>query len=96
MSDTYVFNTPPTDDEEQNAYNRAADIAHNMTADIPDAVLAADADPIDAAHALWTTYTQILLQCGWTACDLAERAHELQAELPEDEDEEPSGDDPVH
>lgn len=42
---------------------------------------AADAEPLDAAYALWSTFTGILLAHGWSACDLSEDAHELQATM---------------
>src|SRR6202453_2549700 len=82
------FNTPPHGDEEYDSYARAADIAHNMAATIPARVRAANADPVDTAYALWVMTTGILLQAGWSACDLAETAHEMQSEYGDDDEEE--------
>lgn len=76
----FIIERPSDEDDNQAAYDRAADIAHDMIADLPEKVLAADADPIDADYALWTTFTRILMENGWTACDLAENAHEIAAD----------------
>lgn len=76
------------EDEEQRLYDLAADIAHEVAEDLPDRVKAAGADPLNAAFALWNTFTSILLQNGWSACELAEAAHELMEEIVEEKPEE--------
>lgn len=80
MPETIDEDEPMTAEEaaaSQAAYDLAADIAHEMTKDIPEKVIAAGGDPIDAAYALWRTFTRILLENGWTACDLSADAHEM-------------------
>lgn len=86
MSDT----EQQEDDKDQALYDIASDIAHEMIEGLPDKVEAAGADPLDAAYALWSFFTHILIDAGWTACDLADDAHQIQEEVDEDEeDEEP-------
>lgn len=76
----------PEEEESYRLFDIAATIAHDLTASLPEKVVAAGADPIDAAYALWGTFTRVLLQNGWTACDLSEEAHEAMQEIAEDED----------
>ena len=93
----HVFNTQGGDGEDYKAFARAADIAHNVAATIPPLVRAANADPIDAAHMLWRMLTGILLDAGWSACDLSDEAHEIQAEYAEiDGEEGPEDGEAIH
>lgn len=82
----------PDEDEEYRLYDIAATIAHDTIKGMPERILEAGGDPMGGAYELWSTFTGILLQNGWTACDLAEAAHELMDDMREkgeldDEDE---------
>ena len=66
------------EDESQRLYDVAADIAYDMIEDLPERVRAAGSDPMSAAYALWDHFTRILLGGPYSACDLADLAHEIQ------------------
>lgn len=78
--------TTPTSDPEQATYDRAADIADEMICQLAGRIVAIDGDPLDGAYAAWSMLSRILLDAGWSACDLSDAAHEMQEEMEENGD----------
>lgn len=72
--------SPEEEAAAQAHFDIAADIAGKVFGTMPRRIVKAGGDPIDGAYVLWGLLTEVLLENGWTACDLGEEAHELAAE----------------